>query len=140
MITAKRVAGLLAEAEADVVALRRVLALCNGHARTAKAETIDAVVGRAIAVRGGGAKRGAVFASVKAKRQETARILNAIGEAGRPLSSEEIAAAAGGPVRFLGSFVRRGYVKKTAAGKYARTAKVFIPDKVAADRAKRAGA
>ena len=138
MITAKRVAGLLAEAEADVVALRRVLALCNGHARTAKAETIEAVVGRAIAVRGGGVKYGAKFAAVKAKRQETARILKAIGDAGRPLSTEEIVGIAGRRVGF-GSLMRGGLLKKTAAGKYARTAKVFIADKGAADRAKRAG-
>ena len=52
MITGKRMAAALAEAEADVYALRRAMALLNGAGRAVKIKRLGGVLEEAIAVDG----------------------------------------------------------------------------------------
>lgn len=145
MITAKRVSALLAESEANVLALRRVLAMCNGHARTVKAERFNAVIGEAVELDGkrrigqrgpdkkprrSAMARGAVYAETMEKRRRTGRVLELLAEKG-PMAAEDIIQAIPIPIGWFAPVARRGYVRQLASGKWKRTSKAFSVERPA---------
>jgi hypothetical protein len=66
-------------------------------------------------------------AAIRARRVQSAKLLQAIADARAPVPTEMLAQMTDGNPRWIAPLVRRGYVKKTKEG-YTRTAKPFEVD------------
>lgn len=73
-------------------------------------------------------------AAITQNREQSARLLQFVADAGKPVSPEQIATGANVSRRTYVPLVRTGYLKKTKRG-YVRTGKVFIVSKYEADSA-----